>query len=77
MKNQAVIAEMKAHCSLVDLCDKGFWFCRACQHVTRLDTSHWFNRCAICQSPRVKFCPPAFLPDATVKLTPELNLTEL
>lgn len=49
--------------NLVDLSETGFWFCRCCQRVTEPvehDERGGILICKLCDSPRIKFCPPVF-----------------
>ena len=71
MINKAELSRIKGKLSLVDMCESGFWFCAACQHITELNTEGAYNACVICGSPRVRFCPPAFLPDPKFKKSNE------
>lgn len=49
--------------NLVELSETGFFYCRACQHVTEPvehEEQGGLMCCKLCDSPRIKFCPPVF-----------------
>lgn len=58
MINHSLKLAIKAELRLTDMCYCGFFFCRACRHVTRVDVDGPAPICLICHSPNVKFCPP-------------------
>lgn len=67
MTGTALKQSIRARLNLVDLCETGYWFCAACQHVTDVDLDGPYNKCKICGSPRVKCHGPIF------PKTPTLN----
>lgn len=54
------IKRINERLNLLDLCKTGFWFCRACQHVTELDsdTRNGLGVCDICKSPNIRHHQP-------------------